>query len=100
MTVTLIGVGADGDHVRPVPKIDNEGRYEYIPIAESWLTAEEYTYGTFPLQNSKGTAIDIVEKISPFGRDGDWITDEDIIRDHPVHHDPNFEDLTFGDQDG
>lgn len=100
MTITLIGVGADGDHIRPVPTIRDDGSYEYIPIAESWLTSEKYTYGTFPLQHSEGTAIDIVDKISPFGQDGDWITDDEIIRNHPIHHDPNFEDFTFGDQDG
>jgi len=100
MTVTLIGVGADSDHVRPMPEIQEGGSFEYIPIAESWLTSEQYTYGTFPLQNQDGMATDIVNKISPFGKSGDWITDDELIRNHPVHHDPNFEELSFGDQDG
>lgn len=100
MSITLIGVGADGDHVKPVPSITEDGKYEYIPIPDTCEdTAEEYTYGNFPLKTQDGTAIDIVEKIAPYG-DGNWITDKDVIRDYPVHHDPNFEELTFGDKRG
>lgn len=100
MTVYLIGVGADGDHIRPTPEIKQDGSYEYIPIAESWLTSEEYTFGSFPLSDGERTAADVVNRIAPFGSNGEWITDEELIEDHPVHHDPNFEELTFADQDG
>lgn len=100
MTVVLVGVGSDSEHARPAPQLGVDGSYEYIPIPETWLTTEDRAYGTLPLDHQEGHAIDVIERIRPFGSDDDWITDPDIIRDYPLHYDPDFEALTYGDRRG
>lgn len=100
MTVVLVGVGSDSEHARPPPRLNEDGSYEYIPIPETWLTTEDRTYGTLELQHRDRYAIDVIDRIRPFGGDGDWITDPDIIKDHPLHFDPDFEALTYGDRAG
>lgn len=98
MTVILVGVGSDEEHAKPAPQINDDGTYEYIPIPETWLTTENRTYGNLELDYDAGNAVDVIERIRPFGNDGDWITDPDIILDHPLHYDPDFESFTFGDR--
>lgn len=98
MTVLLVGVGADGENVDPAPHFDEQGRYEYLPIPETWPTAEEETYGSFELDHQSGRAMKLIERIRPGGKNGEWIEDPDEVAEHPVHHDPNFEALTFGDK--
>lgn len=100
MTVVLVGVGADSEHTRPSPQVNEDGSYEYIPIPETWLTTEERTYGTLELDHQDGAAIDVVDEIRPFGKDGDWMSDPEVIQDHPLHYDPDFEALTYGDRRG
>lgn len=97
MTVLLLGVGADGDHVRPKLQLDSSGCFDYIPIPETETEAETITYGEWELNNREDTAADIITGIAPHG-DGNWITDSQAIADHPIHYDPNFEALTFGDR--
>lgn len=99
-TVLLVGVGADSSNVRPVPNLVDSDRYDYIPIPETWLTAGQYTYGEFALDQGEENivAADKIDRIRPFDSDGDWITDSEVIRQHPVHHDPNFEDFSYGDK--
>lgn len=97
----LVGVGADSTNVKPVPDLKDSGNYDYIPIPETWLTTSQYTYGDFELNaedNEYRVAADKIDRIRPFDRDGDWITDDEIIRNHPVHHDPNFEKFSYGDK--
>lgn len=100
IAVVLVGVGADTDHVRPALRLTNDGDFDYIPIPESYPTAESKTYGNWELEHSDGFASDHVTAISPRGNDSDWINDEAAIESHPVHHDPNFEAMTFGDRRG
>ena len=97
MPVVLVGVGADGTNTDPVPSLNTDGTYDYIPIPETTLTTESRTYGSLELLNQGGTAADYVEKIKPFDSDGDWITDNNILQNHPFHFDPDFEAMTFGD---
>lgn len=99
--VLIVGVGADSSNVSPVPDLKGSGTFDYIPIPETWLTADQYTYGDFDLDREDGksrVAADKIASIRPFGNDGDWITDDDVIRNHPVHHDPNFESYSYGDK--
>ena len=96
MTVVLCGVGADTGNVRPVPSVDAEGRFEYVPIPEKGTTAETATYGTLDPRWGDGTLAEELDAIRP-GSDGDWISDPDAIRNHVVHHDPNFDALTYGE---
>lgn len=100
MTVVLVGVGADSEHLRPKLELTEDGYFDYIPIPESYPTIETLTYGTLNLDHRGGTAADYVSAISPRGEDSDWIDDPHEIKSHPVHHDPNFEAMTFGDRRG
>jgi len=99
--ILLAGVGADSSNVEPVPDLKDSNTYDYIPIPETWLTANQYSYGEFELRESDSesrVAADKIDRIKPFDRDGDWITDRETIRNHPVHHDPNFESYSYGDK--
>ncbi|MFB6139611.1 MAG: hypothetical protein ABEJ26_04155 [Halosimplex sp.] len=96
MTVVCCGVGADTGNVRPVPRIDAEGRFEYVPIPEKGATSETATYGSLERRHGEGSLADLLDGVRP-GSDGDWITDAAAIRDQPVHRDPNFEALTYGE---
>jgi hypothetical protein len=100
MTVVLVGVGADEEHLRPGPSVDSDGRYEYIPIPETWSTTEDRTYGNLQLEHQDAVASDIIDRIRPKGEGDDWITDEDEIATHSIHYDPDFSAQTFGDRRG
>ncbi|WEL22531.1 hypothetical protein [Halorhabdus sp. BNX81] len=101
MTVVLAGVGADQSNVgRNLPLYD-DGTFEYIPIPEKTPeTDESETFGTWPLRNG-GVAADLLSKIRPApGREEEWVTDPDRIADWPLHRDPNFDALTYGEHRG
>lgn len=100
MTVVLVGVGADTEHLRPALELTEDGEFDYIPIPESHPTTEDSTYGNWKLQHRGGYASEFVDEISPRGQDSDWVQDAEEIASHPVHHDPNFEAMTFGDRKG
>lgn len=99
MTVVLVGVGADKDHVRPALQLTETGKFDYIPIPETHPTSETKTYGTWELRNRNQTADQYIERISPRG-DDNWITDLDQIAEHHPHHDPNFKAMTYADRRG
>lgn len=97
MPVLLVGVGADGQNVRPRPSVGERGRFEYVPIPEkSRETAETRTFGTMERRCSDGTLADTIERIKPHA-EADWIDDERTIREWPVHYDPNLDALTYGE---
>ncbi|MEF8851613.1 MAG: hypothetical protein V5A44_03680 [Haloarculaceae archaeon] len=96
MTVVLCGVGADTGNVRPVPAVDVEGRFEYVPIPEKGATSETKTYGSIERRHGDGVLADLLEGVRP-GSEGEWLTDDEAVRDQPVHHDPNLEALTYGE---
>jgi hypothetical protein len=101
MTVVLAGVGADQSNVgRNLPLYD-DGTFAYIPIPEKTeATDESETFGTWELRNG-GVAADLLSKIRPVpGRDESWITDPERIADWPLHRDPNFDALTYGEHRG
>jgi hypothetical protein len=96
VTVVLCGVGADTGNVRPVPRVDADGRFEYVPIPEKGPTTETATYGSLPRRTADGTLADVLDGVRP-GSDGEWLTDSATIREQVVHHDPNFAALTYGE---
>lgn len=101
MTVVLAGVGADQSNVgRNLPLYD-DGTFEYIPIPEKTPeTDESETFGSWGLRKG-GVAADLLSKIRPApGRDDTWLTDHDRIAEWPLHRDPNFEALTYGEHRG
>lgn len=99
MAVALLGIGADSTNASPTPPVDDAGRFEYIPIPEArgpTGTTEETTYGSAPLRHRDGTMADYLETITPA-----WAGDEtlrgDALAGWPLHHDPNFDALTYGE---
>lgn len=101
MTVALLGIGADSTNAAPTPRVHDDRSFEYIPIPESQGpdgTTETLTYGTAPLRNAPGTMADYLETITP-----EWGGDErlrgDDLAEWPLHHDPNFDALTYGETD-
>ncbi|WP_436909305.1 hypothetical protein [Halosimplex marinum] len=96
MTVVCCGVGADTGNVRPVPGVDAEGRFEYVPIPEKGAPAETATYGTLDRRHGEGTLADLLDGVRP-GSDGEWVTDPAAVRDCSVHRDPNLAALTYGE---
>jgi len=96
VTVVLCGVGADTGNVRPVPAVDADGRFEYVPIPEKAATAETATYGALSQRFGDESLADLLDGVRP-ASDGDWVTDAAAVRDQPVHRDPNFDALTYGE---
>jgi hypothetical protein len=96
VTVLLCGVAADTGNVRPVPPVDERGRFEYVPIPEKCATDEPATYGTIDCRYSRGPLAALLDGVRP-GSDGDWLTDPGAIREQPVHRDPHFAALTYGE---
>ena len=96
MTVVLCGVGADTGNVRPVPGVDAEGRFEYVPIPEKGATTETATYGSLDRRHGDRTLSDLLDGVRP-GSDGEWVTDPAAVREQAVHRDPNLDALTYGE---
>lgn len=96
MTVVLCGVGADTGNVRPVPRVDADGRFEYVPIPEKGATTELATYGSLDRRHGEGALGSLLDGVRP-ASDGEWLTDPTAVREQVVHRDPNFEALTYGE---
>ncbi|MFC6726514.1 hypothetical protein ACFQE1_19530, partial [Halobium palmae] len=96
MTVVLCGVGGDAGNVSPDPTVDGTGRFEYLPIPEKCDSAETASYGTIPLRHGEGTLADRIDWLKPKAEDLDG-DDPEGVRTHPLHRDPNFEHLTYGE---
>lgn len=102
MTVALIGVGADTTNSSPTPPVYPDGRFEYIPIPESRGpegTTESSTFGSIGLRCTDGTLADYLHSIQPREKDGPTYTGEQLAN-WPLHHDPNFDALTYGETTG
>lgn len=98
MVVALVGVGADSTNTHPIPPIDRDSAFEYIPIPERegpTGTIEKRTYGNTELSNRDAVVADYVDRIVP-RQDGSERTGSEL-EDWPFHYDPNFEALTYGE---
>lgn len=101
MTVLLVGVGADGINTDPIPPIHEDGRFEYIPIPETETgTAETRTYGSESLRYQDQTMADHLNWIKPGGDDDRKKDSLEEIKSHPLHYDPDFSNLTYGESSG
>lgn len=99
MTVALLGIGADSTNAAPTPPVYPDGTFEYVPIPEARGpdgTTETRTYGTVSLRHAEGTMADYLTSITPRPGDGPTLTG-DALAAWPLHHDPNFEGLTYGE---
>ena len=99
--IALLGIGADSTNSAPTPSVSDDGRFEYVPIPEKRgpdETTETSTYGNTPLRHREGTMADYLETIWPRPGAGDppEYTGERLA-EWPLHHDPNFEALTYGE---
>lgn len=99
MTVALLGVGADSTNASPTPPVYPDGTFEYIPIPESQGpegTVETRTYGNTALRHQDAPMADYLDTIVPDPNEGTRFSGEQLA-DWPLHHDPNFEALTYGE---
>lgn len=94
--IVLSGVAADTTNASPTPHLYDDGGFDYIPIPETArdATIETRTYADVPTRD--GTAADYLDTIYPGG--GDEAVEGEALADFPVHHDPNFEALTYGER--
>lgn len=96
MTVALLGIGADSTNVSPVPPVYADNSFEYLPIPESDPTVESKTYGSIKLRHQERSAAEFFDKIDPSGN-GEHTVTGNRMEEWPVHHDPNFDALTYGE---
>ncbi|MCX2818984.1 hypothetical protein EGH25_06420 [Haladaptatus sp. F3-133] len=94
--IVLSGVAADTTNVSPVPRIYDDGGFDYVPIPEEArdATTETRTYADIPTR--EGTAAGYLDAVHPGG--GDEAVTGDGIGSFPLHHDPNFDALTYGER--
>ena len=91
MTVLLIGVGADSTNTRPTPPVYPDDRFEYVPIPDSQVSTEDSCYGNTTLRHRDCALAEYFDRVY---RNGRW---HEAFANVPLHHDPNFAALTFGD---
>jgi len=92
----LSGVAADTTNTKPTPRLYDDGGFDYVPIPETSrdATVETRTYTDVPTRG--GTADEYLDRIYPGG--GERALEGDALADFPLHHDPNFEALTYGER--
>lgn len=102
MTVVLVGIAADSKNTNPMGPVHDDGRFEYIPIPESVEgTSEERTYGTENFRfDEKKRFANYVKWIKPAGDDQRKKDSAEDIESHPLHYDPEFNHLTYGESGG
>ncbi|MFA9416880.1 hypothetical protein [Natrinema sp. HArc-T2] len=99
MTVVLAGVGADSTNVGALAPLYDDDRFEYVPIPEKTReTTESETLGSWELRADDGVAADLTTRITPqpVGDGAETVTG-DALASWPLHRDPNFEALTYGE---
>ncbi|WP_254768825.1 hypothetical protein [Salinilacihabitans rarus] len=99
MTVVLAGVGADSTNLGALGPLYDDGTFEYVPIPEKTRdTRETETLGSWSLRYDDRTAADLTNRIRPRPiHDGDRVVAGDALASWPLHRDPNFEALTYGE---
>jgi hypothetical protein len=105
MTVVMIGVGTDKTNSGPYPTVYEDGTFEYIPIPESQDSGETRTYGSVARRPQDARLVeakegdeclaDALDEIRP-SPDAATRTGTEL-ESHPLHHDPNFSTLTYGE---
>lgn len=98
MTVVLAGVGADTTNLGALGRLYEDGTFEYIPIPEKTReTDETETLGSWELPTG-AVAADRTTRITPRpAREPDVTIPAPDHREWPLHRDPNFEALTYGE---
>jgi hypothetical protein len=97
--MTLLGIGADSTNSSPTPPVYSDNKFEYIPIPESRGpegTTERCTFGNSKLRHQDALMADYLDHIKPTEDNGEKFTGEQLA-EWPLHYDPNFEALTYGE---
>ncbi|MFB6074943.1 MAG: hypothetical protein ABEJ89_08025 [Haloarculaceae archaeon] len=99
MTVVFAGVGADGSNLGAHAPLYGDGRFEYVPIPEKTAdTAETATVGGWDLRYDDRTAADLTDRVDVYPEDdAAQVLRGDAVTDWPLHRDPNFGALTYGE---
>ncbi|WP_408958445.1 hypothetical protein [Natrinema sp. 74] len=99
MTVVLAGIGADSTNLGALAPLYDNGRFEYVPIPEKTReTTEAETLGSWELRAGDGVAAELTTRITPQPvHDGTETVTGDALASWPLHRDPNFEALTYGE---
>jgi hypothetical protein len=94
--IVLSGVAADTTNASPVPRVYEDGGFDYVPIPEEAedATVETRTYADVTTRD--GTAAEYLDVIYPGG--GDEPVTGESLASFPLHHDPNFDALTYGER--
>jgi hypothetical protein len=111
MTVMLSGIGLDQENGETTPLILPDGSFDYIPIPEKTQnTREQQTFGSWTLNTAHETGLKTAaEYISDHGqlnpdpeqnKDLGTLSTYSDIASWPLHRDPNFEELTYGEHRG
>lgn len=102
MTVVLAGVGADTTNLGALGGLAEDGRFDYVPIPEkTHRTTESETLGSWQLRTFDGVAADLATTISPRPiADSETRISGTDLAEWPLHRDPNFEALTYGEHRG
>ena len=104
--ILLIGIGADTSNVRKMPPVTADGKFAYIPFPEKHTPAvsdDAPTYGdgilyrkSVPKEHAE-SMIDLVGGWVKPDADDEKKKEDDEAKAHPVHHDPDFDNLSFGE---
>lgn len=99
MTVVLAGVGADTTNLGALGPLYDDGTFEYVPIPEKTSeTTETETLGSWEFRYDDRTAADLATRIRPRPvRDPDLVVSDDELAAWPLHRDPNFAALSYGE---
>lgn len=99
MTVVLAGIGADTTNLGALGPLYADGRFEYVPIPEKTReTTESKTLGSWAFRYDDRTAADLATRIRPRPvREKHHVVTGEAVAEWPVHRDPNFEALTYGE---
>ena len=99
MAVVLAGVGADSTNLGSLAPLYDDGTFEYVPIPEKTAeTTESETLGSWRLRYDDRVAADLTNRITPQPvRDETTVVSGADLESWPLHHDPNFEALTYGE---
>lgn len=100
MTVALLGVGADTTNVAPTPPVYPDRTFEYVPIPEAQGpdgTTEQRTYGNTELRYQDRSMAAFLDAIWPRPWEGNRRYTGEELAGWPLHYDPNFEALTYGE---
>jgi len=100
VTVALLGIGADSTNVAPTPPVYPDRTFEYVPIPEANGpdgTTEQRTYGNTDLRYQDRSMADLLDAIWPRPWEENRRYTGEALAEWPLHHDPNFEALTYGE---